>query len=123
MDAVNAYMAAEEMASQVWPYDLALAIFKLMRELQADMDFYVGRERELVFKYGVTDGENVKLSERGTFVFRDPSEGPVYERERNELGETDVGASPALYIVRAPGEVKPCWLAALDGFIEFKSDV
>ena len=122
MDAVNAYMAAEEMSVLVWGYDLALALFKLMRVLQADVDFYVCRERELVLKYAATDGGNVRLSERGTFEFRDPSEGPEYERERAELGAADAGASPALFVVRAPGEVKPCWLAALDGFIEFMSD-
>ena len=117
-------MAAQEMQGQLLQYDLALALVKLKRELQADADFYIARERELIMKYAVLDDSgNVRLTPQGTFLFKDPAQGADYERDRRELGETDAGAAPAAYKAKAPAEAKPYWIEALRGFIDFEGEI
>ena len=55
IEAVNAYMAAEEMSKEKWPYQVALAIVKVKRAVKDEVDFFVEKERELVAEYAAQD--------------------------------------------------------------------
>ena len=120
IEAACAYMTAEEMGRQVWPYDLALALVKVKRATKADADFYVQRERELVERYAVLDERGcVRLTPERTFVFKDPAKRGEYEAARRELCDTEAGDHGRPFRVRAPAEIKPEHIEALEGFIEF----
>ena len=123
IEAVNAYMAAEEMSKEKWPYQVALAIVKVKRAVKDEVDFFVEKERELVAEYAAQDEKgNIRLTKAGTFVFKDPSQGPVYEAARRELGATEIDLQQKVLRVRAPAEIKPEYIEALEGFVEFTED-
>jgi hypothetical protein len=123
VDVVKAYCAAVEMMELSWPFDLALAVVKVKRVAAVDFEFFVARERELVLEYAAVDVDgNVRLSGSGArFVFADPARGAEYERERALLADVEVVPPPVLR-VRRPAEIRPDWLEALDGFVEFVDD-
>ena len=112
IEAVNAYLAAEEMSREKWPYAVALALVKVKRRVKDEVDFFVAKERELVETYAAKDERgNIRLTSAGTFVFKDPAQGPAYEAARKEL------CRPIR--VAAPAEIKPAYIEALEGFVEF----
>ena len=121
MDAVAAHMAADEMGALTWPFSIALALVKVMKETADDFSFYISKERELAQGYAKLDGcGNMELAQGGRFVFADPSKTQEYERLRSELAGTELGRQPEVIRVAAPEEIRPSWLAALEGFIEFE---
>lgn len=123
MEAVNAYMAADEMSREKWPYAISLAVVKVKRALRDEVNFFLEEERKLVARYAATDARgNIRLTEEGKFVFKDPLEGADYERQRQELGETEVTPTHNLLQVRAPAEIKPAYIEALEGFITFTTE-
>jgi hypothetical protein len=123
IEAVNAYLAADEMSREKWPYAVSLAVVKVKRALKDEFDFFVEKERELIARYAVQDGRgNIRLTPEGRFVFRDPADGADYEQQRRELGETEITPTHKLVRVRAPEEIKPAHIEALDGFIEFTTE-
>lgn len=123
INAVRAYLAAEEMSRQAWPYDMALAIVKVKRATGAEKDFFVEKERELVMKYADLDERgNIRLTQEGRFLFRDRQMADEYERERRELENAETGDRPAPLRVKAPERIKPEHIEALDGFIEFEGE-
>lgn len=123
MDSVNAYLAAEEMSRQTWPYDLALAVAKIKRATKEDFDFFVQKEQELVKKYAALDEHgDVRLTPQRTFVFKDPDQRSEYERARKELGDTSLGDRPLHFRVKAPAEIKPAYIEALENFLEFTAE-
>lgn len=123
IEAVNAYMAAEEMSKEKWPYQVALAVVKVKRAVKDEVDFFVEKERELVDEYAAKDEKgNIRLTKAGTFVFKDPSQGPAYEAARRELSETEINLQQKVLRVRAPAEIKPEYIEALEGFVEFTED-
>ena len=120
IDVVNAHIAAVEMGQLSWPYDMALALVKVKKSTKTDVDFFVREERELVMQYAALDESgNVRLTPNNTFIFKDPAMCAEYERNRAELGNTEAGERPATIRVKAPAEIKPAYIEALDGFIEF----
>lgn len=122
IEATQAYLAAEEMGRNVWPYDLALALVKVKRATKADADFYVQEERRLVEQYAELDEKGrMRLTPARTFVFKDPTKGGEYEAARRELGETPAGeyGKPFPLRVKAPAAIKPEHIEALEGFIAF----
>ena len=44
IEAVNAYMAAEEMSKEKWPYQVALAVVKVKRAVKDEVDFGEGKK-------------------------------------------------------------------------------
>ena len=123
MEAVNAYLAADEMSRERWSYEVALAVVKVKRALKDEVDFFLAEERKLVARYAQKDDRgNIRLTGEGRFVFRDPLEGADYERERRALGETEVTPTHKLLRVRAPAEIKPAYIEALEGFVEFVTE-
>lgn len=123
IEAVNAYLAADEMSGEKWPYGVSLAVVKVKRALKDEFDFFVEKERELVARYAAQDGMgNIRLTSEGRFVFRDPADGADYEKLRRELGETEITPTHKLMRVRAPEEIKPAHIEALEGFIEFTTE-
>lgn len=124
MKAVRAHLAAEEMGRQSWPYDMALALVKVKKATKEDTDFFIEKERELVLRYAALDERgNVRMTPAGTFLFRDPALGGEYEKARRELGETEIsGDRPAPFRVKPPAEIKPEFIEALEGFVEFTEE-
>ena len=123
MDVVMANIAACEMSAQCWSYGLALALVKVKRATSDEAAFFVDRERALVLEYAaLDDGGNLRLTPEGRFVFADPSRAAEYERARAGLGDTEVGVQAGPLRVDAPAEIRPAWIEALEGFIEFISE-
>lgn len=123
IEVVNAYMAADEMSREKWPYAISLAVVKVKRALRDEMNFFLEEERKLVASYAATDDRgNIRLTPEGRFVFRDPADGADYERKRRELGETEITPTHKLLRVKAPSEIKPSFIEALEGFIEFAEE-
>lgn len=123
INAVRAYLAAEEMGRQTWPYDLALAIVKVKRETEAEKEFFIEKERELVMKYADLDERgNVRLTPEGRFLFRDPGCAGEYERERRSLEDTETAGRPTPLRARAPERIRPEHIEALEGFIRFAEE-
>lgn len=121
--AVNAYLAADEMSREKWPYAVSLAVVKVKRALKDEFDFFADKERELIVQYAAMDARgNIRLTPEGRFVFRDPADGADYEQKRRELGETEITPTHRLVRVRAPEEIKPAHIEALEGFIEFTTE-
>lgn len=120
INAVRAYLAAEEMSRQSWPYDMALAIVKVKRTTEAEKNFFLEKERELVMKYAALDERgNIRLTPEGRFLFRNPGMAGEYERERRALEDTETGDRPVPVRVRAPEQIKPEHIEALEGFVRF----
>lgn len=114
IEAVNAYLAAEEMSREKWPYPVALALVKVKRRVKDEVDFFLARERELVEEYAARDERgNIRLTSAGTFVFKDPAKGPAYEAARKELCETEIEIDHKPICVAAPAEIKPAYIEAL----------
>lgn len=123
IQAVRANLAAEEMSKQTLPYDLALALVKVKKATREDTAFFIGKERELVMEYAALDEKGrVRLTEAGTFIFRDPARAGEYEEARRELGDTDVGMQPVVLRVKAPTQIKPEHIEALEGFVDFTEE-
>lgn len=122
IEAVNAYAAAEEMSKESWPYSVSLALVKLKKALKDEAEFFLTKERELVDRYALKDERgNIMLTERGTFTLRDGAQAAEYERARQELCQTEAPAKWTPMRVAAPACIKPAFLEALDGFIEFQA--
>ena len=102
IEAVNAYLAAEEMSREKWPYPVALALVKVKRRVKDEVDFFLARERELVEEYAARDERgNIRLTSAGTFVFKDPAKGPPMRQpekkncaRRRLRSTTSLSASP-----------------------------
>ena len=121
IDIVSAHIAADEMGKQSWPYDLALALVKVKKATADDAEFFSEKERGLVMQYADIDASgNLRLTPNGTFILKDPSTHDEYERARGELSETESQAPMRALRVKPPAEIRPAWLSALEGFIEFK---
>lgn len=123
IEVVNAYLAADEMSREKLPYAVSLALVKVKRALKDEFDFFVEQESKLVAQYAAQDSRgNIRMRPDGRFVLRDPADGADYERQRRELGETEIAPTHKLVRVRAPEEIKPAHIEALEGFIEFMTE-
>jgi hypothetical protein len=122
IDVVKAYIAADEMSTQMWPYDMALAIVRVRQQTRTEAEFFIGEERKLIEQYAMLDENgSIRMTPNGTFLFKDPAQAPDYERERAALGNTDVDGLPPkdVFRVKAPAVFKPSYIEALEGFMEF----
>ena len=120
INAVNAHIAASDMYGFQWPYGLALALAKVKRRTEDETLFFVEREKELAMEYAETGGDGrMLITPDGTFSFREPGMGAEYARRRRELCETEVCPEGWPLRAAAPAEMRPEWIDALEGFIEF----
>lgn len=121
IDAVRAHLAADEMGKLPWTYETALALVKVKRATQDEMEFYAAGERELVERFAKKDENgNIRVTERGAFTLNDSAQAGEYERARWELGETETQVDFAPLRVKAPETIRPEWIEALEGLIEFE---
>ena len=120
IDVVNAYIATDAMRHESFAYDLALALVRVRKATADEAFFYINSERELALRFAELDKDlKMKINPDGSFVFREGADAEEFERLRKELAETEVEyISPAIK-VRAQGELRPAWVEALEGFIEF----
>lgn len=123
---VNAYTAVLALAEKECDYNTAYALVMLKRKLQPHVDFFVAQEMELVEKYARKDDDGkVIMTERGGFVFADPSKAEEYETRRRQLGMVDVAGEFEPVCVPVPATITAIHLEALEGFLNFEggSDV
>jgi hypothetical protein len=117
---VNAYITAEAMSGEVWSYDLALALVKVKAAVKEDAAFFIEEEQKLVKLFAdLNEDGSIRLGKNGTFTFKDPARVGEYGRLRTELCNTDAGEAPGVITVKPPAEIKPGYIEALTGFIEF----
>jgi len=120
IDAVRANNAAVAMAAEKWGFALALALVKVKRATADDAAHFVFEELALAGEYAELDGDGqVRFSPEGRFAFVDPAEGPMYEAKREDLKNVEVEYPGFPVAVPAPPEIRPEWLEALAGFVEF----
>lgn len=120
---VTAYMAAEELGKKEWDFKTAYVLHELKRELKPHVEFFMGKERELVETYGKKDENGkVRLSAGGSFEAKNDEAAAEYERKRKELGALKTGVEWKERKVRAPERIKPVFLEALEGFIHFEEE-
>jgi len=133
IDIIKVYNTVCGMSCYSWPYDLALAISALKREIHDEVEFFIMEESRLVLEYADRDEHgNIRVSvdEHGnlqkfgsgdlaSFTFKDPSQRAEYEQSREKLCTLEAGKNITVRRVAAPPEIRPDWLEALEGFIEF----
>ena len=120
INAVKANLAANEMCGMIWQYDLALALIKVKRATADEVIFFTEREHGIAMEYAeLTADGRLALSPEGRFKHKDPARGPEYFRRCRELEDTEVSHVPEAIRVKAPAEIRPSWIEALEGYIEF----
>lgn len=118
---VNAYTAAAALSQQEWDYKTAYALVMIKKKLQPQVDFYTAQEMQLVERYGERDEKGkVVLSEKGSFRFKDPEQAAEFAAKRAELGMVETEETFAPLRVPAPERIRPVYLEALEGFLEFE---
>ena len=123
IEAVNAYMAANEMSRQSWPYAMSYAIVKVKTATRDALSFFVDSERALIEGYAALDDHgNIRLAQGGGFIFKDISNARAYEDARRALCETEIEHPASLVQIKAPVEIKPAHIEALAGFIQFTTE-
>lgn len=120
MQAVKAYLAADEMSRQDLPYDLALALVKVKQATRAEMEAYAAAEKKLVERYAALDEAGNVTIRNGRFTFRDPAAAAEYEAERQKLGQTQTEVSLPRLTATPPEHITPAALEALADFIKFR---
>jgi len=120
IDVVRAYVATDAMRSLEFAFDLSLALVRVRKATAEEAIFYINNERELALRFAELD-ENLKMKvlPNGSFVFKAGASEEEFERLRKELADTAVEFSLPVSRVRPPAEIRPEWIEALEGFIEF----
>lgn len=124
MELINAakrYLILEDMAKQTLPYDLALAVHLIRKDLAPHMEFLAREEGALMEEYAKKgeDGRPV-LTERGSFLFADPGRGEEFRRRRDALYRTPVLEDYVPRRSAPPREIRPAELEALEGLVEWR---
>lgn len=124
MDLISAakrYLILENMAKKDWNYDLAMAVFLIRKDLAPHMEFLSREEEALMEEYAKKgkDGRPV-LTERGSFLFADPSKAGEFFAKRDELYNIDVLSDYKPRMVSSPASISPLELEALDGLVEWR---
>lgn len=120
IEAVRANIEARKMDEQGLSYSLSLALMKIKRATQTEVEYFAREERKLVEQYAARDEDgNVELK-NGRFVFRSQKDIPAYEAARKKLGDTETDVALSRITVEAPKTITPAALEALSVFIRFK---
>lgn len=123
IEAVKAYLAAEELNKESLPYDLALAIVLVKRALKEHIMFYVEKESCLIREYAELDENGaIRITADKRFIFKDPALSGEYERRHKSLDDTEIGLEQKPFLVLPPKEIKPCLIEDLSGWIEFTTE-
>lgn len=127
MDLISAakrYLVLENMRKKDWPYDLAMAVFLIRKDMTPHMEFLSREEGALMEEYAKKgeDGRPV-LTESGSFLFADPGRAEEFRERRDELYRTEVLQGYAKRPARAPESISPEELEALDGLVEWRDKV
>lgn len=118
---VDAYGAVLTMMEKEWDYATAHALVTLKRKLQPHADFFTKEEMKLAKEYAKLDKKgNITLTERGTFLFREPGKAGEYAARRTELGTVEVQEEFKPMHVPMPERITPAQLDALEGFLTFE---
>lgn len=100
---VNAHMACDDLGKDKMPYRSAVTIWEVFDKTDSAFRFFCEEQRKLL-----KDAEEQKLT---------PSE---YQKELDELLETDMDWTHREKETKAPAEIKPMTIEALKGFIRFR---
>ena len=117
---VNAYLAVIELMEREWDYETAHTLMELKRELKPQVDFFQQEEEKLALEFGKKDERGrVAFTERGTFQFQNPEDGPKYNGKRRELGQVEVELKWRRRTLARPERIRAVHLEALEDFIRF----
>lgn len=120
IDAVNGYLAAENLMREPCPYQTAAALVQLRGKLRDLAEYYLAEERKLIDRYAAkTEDGSVKMSGTG-FAFAVPAQAPEYNARRAELGDTEVETDFPPRTLPAPERITPWSLEALTPFVTFE---
>lgn len=126
MDLISAakrYLVLEDLAKKELPYDLALAVFLIRKDLAPHMEFLTREEGALLEEYAKKgeDGRPI-LTERGSFLFADPERGAEFRGRRDQLYQTEVLQDYKPRKATPPHSISPAELEALDGLIDWRDE-
>ena len=124
MDLISAakrYLVLESLSKKELPYDLALAVFLIRKDLAPHLEFLTREEGALLEEYAQKgeDGRPV-LTERGSFLFADPGRGQEFRERRDALYRTEVLADYRPKRAKPPRSIAPAELEALEGLIDWR---
>lgn len=119
----NAYEAVLTLERQEMDCKTAYALVKLKRKLQADVEFFLKEEKDLIDSYADRDEEGEIIQENPTKIqILDPEKRKEYESKRTELCEIEVQEELEPWRAPMPKAIQPVHLEALEGFIEFEGE-
>lgn len=120
-DQLMAYTAAMELEREQLPFDLALALAMLKRDLEPQARFFLDRERELALEFGQTDEQGRLVTVGNRLKFRKGTDEAEYERRHQQLCDTPAPEPQRRYGASQPERMRPCHLAALLPFLTFRT--
>ena len=118
---VKGYEALSRLASIKMPAACAYKIYKLIKTLDADYNYFVNGERDLLRKY------NADIKPDGAITFKNKDNAIMFQKELDDIG--NVEADVDFTVIQIPINVVedqimiPADMMALDGFIEFCDQV
>lgn len=114
----NAASALKEVERMNLPFSLSRKIFHIIREVNAEIEFYVSEENKLLEKY------NAKRLNDGTITFDNPRDVENYISDMNELNSIEVTIQNVPLILSEKDfdgvTISPGALVNLEGIIEFE---
>ena len=120
---VNAYTAVLALKRQEMDCKTAYALVKLKRKLQADVEFFLKEEKDLIDTYADRDEEGKIIWENPLRIqIHDPEKRKEYENKRTELCEIEVQEELKPWRAPMPKAIQPVHLEALEGLIEFEGE-
>lgn len=120
----NAWAAVQGLMEQEWDYASAHALTQLHRALKPHADFFLAEESKLIEQYGKREKDGrVQLTDRGTFLFKNPGQVGEYNAKRLELGGVAVDLDWGERVLPCPERIRPVQLEALEGFVRFGGEV
>lgn len=114
---VEAYQAIVAISQKEMDYQSALAMVDMMNRLKPQVDFYSGKELDLVNSYAKKKDGKIVMGETG-FIFQDPKKAKEYELKHKELDDVEISMGDPVKVKAIP--ITPAQLKALNGFVEFE---
>lgn len=119
--AVNAFLAAQELAGETLPWAFALAVARVKKACESDMTFFSQQEMKLVDTYARKDENgNPLISPEGRFQFQDAQGKAGYDAARKLLMDTEIDPPMSPLDTVPPESIRPEWILALEPFLTFR---
>lgn len=96
---VSAYKAIQNIQTLRMPVDLALAFFRVKKNLQDQWDFQLQEEQKIFSKYHVTQGQN-------GLQLEDPKKQEAFMKELRKLSELEIDGNVEKVSVKIDGRIE-----------------